>query len=352
MAKPIMQFNAVAYDLGEDKKGLRPQLVAKDAVVDIDLCREVVNERRLVTSPEELLHGFSSLADVAMAKVAEDGRPRAITRLIKFAPYATGKLESPSSPWNDSCKAIVRAVLLSDAKKTLDASFHNTTEGIGVRLNDVTYIGAKTVQNVIKVGVHFAAYGSHMEFIEGDTAVLKVGAIEHPLTCVASDVSSAEFEFPEALEDVEPGTQALFLMKSRGGVEDGQVYTVKKLVTILASDGPRVPKIKKVVNKDGLENTWHDFTDDLTITAKYAADADATIAIELYKKATGAKTAEVVYTDGNTLTRVDDETFKVHLCANTTAMPDGAWENTADNEARLYLRTSLGETYIVLNLAK
>lgn len=41
-----------------------------------------------------------------------------------------------------------------------------------------------------------------------------------------------------------------------------------------------------------------------------------------------------------------------NLLANTTAMPDGAWENMADNEARLYVCTSLGETYIVLNLPK
>lgn len=351
MAKPVITFSAVPYKLN-GKLGYRPQLEAQNGVYDLDFCKEVVTEKRLAMSADELLHALEMVGEVGPAKVALDGRPRGFTKLLKWNRFGNGKLESPSSPWNASCKAMIRAQLLADATKEIDAIFRNETEGIGVRLNDVTYIGAKTVQNVIKVGVHFAAYGSHMEFIEGDTAILKVGAIEHPLTCVASDVSSAEFEFPEALEDVEPGTQALFLMKSRGGVEDGQVYTVKKLVTILASDDPRVPKIKKVVNKDGLENTWHDFADDLTITAKYAADADATIAIELYKKATGAKTAEVVYTDGNALTRVDDETFKVHLCANTTAMPDGAWENTADNEARLYLRTSLGETYIVLNLAK
>ena len=35
----------------------------------------------------------------------------------------------------------------------------NVNSGIGVKLDNVTWIGAESVQNVIKVGVDFAAYG-------------------------------------------------------------------------------------------------------------------------------------------------------------------------------------------------
>lgn len=45
MAKPIVQFSAVAYDVN-GYQGLRPQLIKKDGVVDLDLCREIVNEHQ------------------------------------------------------------------------------------------------------------------------------------------------------------------------------------------------------------------------------------------------------------------------------------------------------------------
>ena len=75
------------------------------------------------------------------------------------------------------------------------------------------------------------------------TATLTIGERVIPLTSTSSDVSHAFFTCPE-IEGVEPGMQALFVMKSRGGVEGGQVYTVKKTVTILAAEvDPTAPKI-------------------------------------------------------------------------------------------------------------
>ena len=148
MAKPILKFTAVPYEIG-DFKGYRPQLEAQQQVSDLDFCREVVTEKRLAMSAEELLHALEMVGEVGPQKVAEDGRPRAITNLLKWNRFAQGKLESPTSPWNDSCKAVIRAQLLNDAEKLIDASFTNVNTGIGVKLDNVTWIGAKSVQNAI-----------------------------------------------------------------------------------------------------------------------------------------------------------------------------------------------------------
>lgn len=166
MAKPVLKFTAVPYEIG-DFKGYRPQLEPQNPVSDLDFCREVVTEKRLSMSAEELLHALEMVGEVGPKKVAEDGRPRAVTKLLKWNRYAQGKLESPTSPWNDSCKAVIRAQLLNDAEKIIDASFTNVNTGIGVKLDNVTWLGAKSVQNVIKVGADFGAYGRHMEFIAG-----------------------------------------------------------------------------------------------------------------------------------------------------------------------------------------
>lgn len=252
MAKPILKFAAVPYEIGEFK-GYRPQLEAQQQVSDLDFCREVVTEKRLSMSAEELLHALEMVGEVGPQKVAEDGRPRAITKLLKWNRFAQGKLESPTSPWNGSCKAAIRAQLLTDAEKLIDASFVNVNTGIGVKLDNVTWIGAKSVQNVIRVGADFAAYGRHMEFIaDGETpdkAWLEFDGEKYDLVNKSSDVSRAVFGFPATLAGIEPGTQVLFRMESRGGIADGQIYPSKKEVTVIAGDTPVPPTVNDIASE-------------------------------------------------------------------------------------------------------
>ena len=137
MAKPVIKFDTVAYEIG-GHAGYRPQLLPQDGRFDLDFCREVVGEKRLAMSPEELLHAIEMVGEVGPAKVAEDGRPRGVTKLLKWNRFGKGRLESPTSPWNGSCWAVIRAQLLADAEKTLDATFVNVNDGIRVRLDNVT----------------------------------------------------------------------------------------------------------------------------------------------------------------------------------------------------------------------
>ena len=285
--KAIIKFKVVPYNLGQHK-GNRVQIVASGGLFDLDFCREVVNEKRLTTSPDDLLHNMRMLAEVACQKVNEDGRPRGITRLIKWQPIGSGTVESVTSPWDQkTCRGLVKPILLADAAKIIDASFQNVSTGIGVKLNDVTWIGAKTVQNVLKIGMDFASNGSHMEFLEGDSATLTVGETTVALENKGSDVSRGIFAFPPELSGVEPGTQALFVMKSRGGIPDGQVYTVKKTVTILEGDTPPVPApIVEFVNGNppGSVVTSENVTlggaylTGATVTLKYADGEDVPVA--------------------------------------------------------------------------
>jgi len=240
MDKPVIKFSAVPYSVGSGssaRSGYRPQLEPQQAVEDLAFCKEVVEAKRLSMSADELLHAIQMLVEVGMAKVAADGRPRGIAGLLKFNRYANGQLESPSSPWNDTCRAYVRAQLMTSAEgKTIDATFKNVDEGIGVKLDNVTWVGAQTVVNVIKVNQTFAAYGRHMEFGAGDSAKLVLPDMtEKTLTCTSSDAAHAVFSWPTDWEP-EAGTQVTFVMKSRGGVEGGEIYTsTKKGITVLGA---------------------------------------------------------------------------------------------------------------------
>ena len=99
MAKPILKFTAVPYEIGEFK-GYRPQLEAQQQVSDLDFCREVVTEKCLAMSAEELLHALEMVGEVGPKKVAEDGRPRAVTKLLKWnrSTPIVGPFTGPSRP--------------------------------------------------------------------------------------------------------------------------------------------------------------------------------------------------------------------------------------------------------------
>jgi len=83
MAKPTIKFTALPYEVN-GYTGYRPQLEPQPPVADLDFCKEVVTEKRLAMSADELLHAIEMLGEVGPAKVASDGRPRAITKLLKF----------------------------------------------------------------------------------------------------------------------------------------------------------------------------------------------------------------------------------------------------------------------------
>ena len=70
MAKPVLKFTAVAYDVN-GYTGYRPQLEQQKPVSDLDFCREVVTEKRLAMSAEELLHALEMVGEATVTKADE-----------------------------------------------------------------------------------------------------------------------------------------------------------------------------------------------------------------------------------------------------------------------------------------
>jgi len=266
MANNTIYFKGVKYKAGTTE-GWRPSFVAQNAVDEQELAEKVCLECGLAMSPSELMMGFRSVLERAPQYVAADGRTRQVNNLMKWYASATGNLDSEGGAWNDTCKGSVKVSLLKAAKATLAGPFANVNATEGAKIDNVTWIGAESVINIVKPGQPFAAYGRNMQFdaTKGDTAKLTTGQADHPLTCTASDAAHAVFAWPTGYNP-EPGTRVTFVLHSRGGVEGGAFTDVGKVVTTIDGTVP-LPcptghtednKLVVTATKDG--NQWQTFT--------------------------------------------------------------------------------------------
>ena len=322
MAKTIVKFTTVPYDVN-GHTGYRPQLEPTAAISDMDFCEEVVKEKNLNMSAYELKHGVEALFEVGPQLVAKDARPRAITKLLKFAPFASGRLENANSTWDDAtCKCKIRPVMLNDAEKEVDGSFQNTNDATVARLNYVTYLGAQNVQNVIMDDKEIGAYGNYMQFDAslGDSAALvyeDADGVEQSiaLTCESSDIAHAVFAFPAALKRIEAGKTLTFKMVSRCGIEGNAPSTNTKKVTWLGSDDPVVTG-ESMDGTDNIARFGSAYTEDVT-GVRLEGVAKVTAILE------GASGNNKV--DSTELTVVDATHLQVKFGTNSSDHPDGEW---------------------------
>jgi len=252
MAKPVIYFKGVKYKAGT-LIGYRPQLEVANKVTDFDLADEICIEKRLSMSPEELLHAVKTTLLTVPQLVQKDGRVREFTNLLSWNRTASGKLEAATSPWNETCKANIKVQLKKDTKGVIDGQFINEVAMPTPRLDNVTFVGATSVQNVIKVGTAFAAYGRQMQFNAalGDTAYLWHEGTQYALTCTTSDAAHAVFAWPSNFPSIEQGTMIQFVMKSRAGIEGAAATTTQKSVVLIAATLPRVSVTSFTASKTG-----------------------------------------------------------------------------------------------------
>ena len=341
MSKLTGKFTTVPWAVN-GKSGYWLRFLPGDAIKDESFLREVIYRAGLNYTAEELLHAFRAVAKYGPILASEDGRSRIVTGFIEFLVRLSGSVDSPDGAFNPAIhQCIVKAKLRHEAiRKVLDVSMTNITSGIGVNLDNVTYLGATGVQNIIKPVINFAAYGDHMEMLEGDTATITYGDTVYPLTCVSSDVSKAEFTFPSALASVPQGAQLQFEMHSRGGVAEGQVYTNRKNLVMDAYAGD-VPLITAFNQGDLEEGTFHCSASEW-VTLKGAGFRSLNI-----------QSLKVGHRSGNTYDKqinatevsiVDDNTMRFKLPANTSTMTDEELRE-ADLSVTLYTQSAISAAY-------
>jgi len=96
-ANPEIYYKGQKYSVGGNV-GYRPAATGSVQVVkDLQFMSEVVERKRMSMSADELLHAMKMIVEVGPELVAEDGRPRGITGMIKFNRSFKGKLEAAKS---------------------------------------------------------------------------------------------------------------------------------------------------------------------------------------------------------------------------------------------------------------
>lgn len=269
MALPIIKFRGVRYKAGEHE-GWRPSLEKATKVADLALAEEIVLKKRMSMSPDELYHAIRTTLETVPELVAEDGRERVFTKLVTYGRSVSGKLESEGGAWNESCRCRVRASLMKDCKLPVNCDFRNVVEQPKPVIRSIAWNGAQLVENVVKVGSPFTAYGRNMLMLPGDSASIRVGDEQRALYCTESDVAHATFSWPTAFAP-EAGSPATFVMFSTGGVEGGEHFTVSKPCTVIAADV--LPSITvSSFTFDRAKGTMHIVGEHLDAVAGYHAD--------------------------------------------------------------------------------
>lgn len=232
--KPTIYFNGVKYK-ANGVIGYRPQLEAATKITDLALAEEVCIEKRLSMSPEELLYAVQTVLETVPTLMSTDGKVREFTNLLCWNRTASGKLTSQAGDWNDTCKANIKVQLKVKDNKTIDGDFRNTISLPTPKIDNVTYPGASSVVNVLKVGSKIVAYGRNMQFDNAlsDAAwIVKSDGTLIYLTNESSGAASATFAWPSGYAP-EDGTSVTFRMLSRGGVSGGDPVVNEKKVVVL-----------------------------------------------------------------------------------------------------------------------
>jgi len=242
MSKPLIYFKGARF-VTNGIEGYRPQLEKATKKTDLMLAEEVVLARRLSMSPEELLHAIRSTLEYCPTAVATDGIVREFTSLLCFNRTASGRVDGPGGSWNDTCSAKVKVQLLKDTKATIDGRFVNVNSVPTPKLDNVTYIGAVTAVNCVKINQQFAAYGRNLKFDAtlGDKAWFIHPTTMQPVycTCTSSDVSHAVFSWPSGFAPT-VGSRCEFYMSSRNGQSGEGATTNMKMVVVLQADVPKI----------------------------------------------------------------------------------------------------------------
>lgn len=242
----MIEFNTYLIDPRFDPNGgywLR--IRQKQPKTDMSVYKEAIESCSLNINPKTAAFLFDAVLSTAMGKVATDGVPRKLGDLIKLEPVARGKLKGPYSAYNpETCSCVVSISALKGLEKKMDLTavrLVNARPGLQVAFTtmmtaggakDGTVVRGRTI-NVLGRNIQFdAALGDSAEVAwieDGETKTAQ-------LTPKQADECCHAYDWPTALNDVEPGTELTFRFKTRAGIPDAETQVNEVVVTLVTAD--------------------------------------------------------------------------------------------------------------------
>lgn len=263
--KLVVYFEPVPISPTVDPRGgyalkmKEQQMVSGDSVFE-----EVVKEKTLPISAELLEFSFRCVLSTMAERVSRDCRPRKIGNYLKASAYLRGRVESPYSPFDpNTCSCAIIFTSLSGVMKSVNTEkyvrFVNTKTGLRVVIDRVVYEGCVDSSQIATImrGKGIAVTGLNCQWLAGDTCTLvwkDEEGVEHTADIVptSSTVTEMHFAWPEALADVPANSEIEMRFKTRGGIEDGEVQSNNKPVTLIeATIEPTIAKVA-TAGRDGV----------------------------------------------------------------------------------------------------
>lgn len=306
--------------------------------------KEAIEKNFIANQKEDLVAStVTGVLKSMIAGVQSDGNARAIDGVISFTPYMTGGFAGKKSAFDPKKNSIVvRARLMKELKINNSVfSLTNATDGIIVKLSGICTVS--TDDGAVKIGEDIELVGDNLKLGVDGLVTYRYGETSGEAEVIRNTANGITIKWPEAITDQLEDAKLVIIVRTRGGDTEGDPQEVDIEADVLESDQPTTPKITSVVSTGtGGTGEWKVFRDELTAKVANAADEDAKLNLELVDKATGAIKARLPWTDGNTVTRVDESTFKLVIATNTSEYPDIAWSNSSTYEVYLTLETNSG----------
>ena len=217
------------------------QILEDDAVYE-----EVIKEETLPLSVKLLKFCVNAVLAATSKKTSQDCRPRRVGDELKFVAFPRGKLTSPYGAFDPAtCSAVVLAMPLKGVSKKVDLTrvqFVNTKTGTKVMIDRIVYEGCMKSEEIatIMVGKGIVVTGLNCQYLPGDKCIIAWHEGTEPektaeMVPTSSSVTEMRFAWPTALDGVAPGTEVEVRFTTRGGVEDADPQTNKKVVTLIGA---------------------------------------------------------------------------------------------------------------------
>lgn len=282
--------------------------------------KEAIEKNFIANQKEDLVAStVIGVLKSMIAGVQSDGNARAIDGVISFTPYMTGGFAGKKSAFDPAKNSIiVRARLMKELKINNNLfSLTNATDGVVVKLANVC--SATTDEGFVRIFEEIYLTGENLNDAEIN---FTYGDVSGRLTKKLNTSNTVVCQWPSEILEPIDGKEIIFTLTSRGGDDEGELQTVDRKAVVLASTGPKPLRITKVTSTaTGNENEWKLFKDD-TIIEGSGFDAATTATIRMVKV---SDLTEVDLDERNTVTLLEDGSLKLHMEANTTPKPDGAW---------------------------
>lgn len=241
MARQRLLYKTYPVSTRVDPRGVFYGLVQGTTTEPETSLREIMAFKKITAfDPKQVVNLVEDIMQGGLELTALDGRPRAISSLMKTYLGFDGSFPTVDARVTDQ-KLVARIRLLKDLRiePNMDNFTLVNTLETGPEIDTILSPGGTPWEIIKSRGILVTGRNLYFDATKGDTASITwgEGAEETTIsiTPTESDYSHMLFGWPVSMAEVDPNTLLTFTFRTRAGVEGGAFYTVIKTATLVAA---------------------------------------------------------------------------------------------------------------------